>query len=620
MKHSTGRTRAATVLLAMTLAITALTACAPGATALPDRAKGVERAKHSSTGTDTRPNVVMIMADDMRFDDLAWAPNVRSLLAAEGVSMENAFSPYPLCCPARASFFTGMLTHNHHVWTHEEPYAYRVFDDSKTLATSLSGVGYSTGMAGKYLNGYGGATSTGGRAVKRLTAKMTSSRLGKAGAKGKRVALSHVRSSESIESWRKVPNGWDEWHVLMEPSRSLRKVGVSGRGPTNYYNAITNDNGVPHSRKGRYTTNVIARDTIGMVKTFAAKDKPFFVAATFTAPHCGNGSAAEVARDRSRGISGDKDEDECTPTTPKKVHGKFDAQIARGMGITLDGFSEADANGDGRDTTADVADKPGLFGSFSSFTADQASAVREASRQRAEAVYVMDRKIGDIIATLKRTGEWDNTYVVFTSDNGFFQGEHHRMQGKVLGYEPVLRVPMIVTGPGLRGAGAQQRFDPITLVDLTATILDWTDAPAPVTPDGASKANIIATGDRGWTEAVPVEQAEADTLTGGYDPAFRGSPMRSYGVRTPRYTYVRYADATRELYDLRRDPMQWTNVASDPDYADVVADLDQVWAAGKNCAGSACRITLPAKYQMTAAENRAQTEHWRSSIRATYGR
>jgi N-acetylglucosamine-6-sulfatase len=64
------------------------------------------------------PNIVVVMADDMRVDDLRFAPRVRRLVGRHGITFENSFAPYPLCCPARASFLTGVHAHRHHVWSH----------------------------------------------------------------------------------------------------------------------------------------------------------------------------------------------------------------------------------------------------------------------------------------------------------------------------------------------------------------------------------------------------------------------------------------------------------------------------------------------------------------------
>ena len=102
-----------------------------------------------------RPNIITILADDMRTDDLRWMPDVRRLIADRGLTFRNSFSPYPLCCPARASLMSGQYAHNHHVFSHARPYGFQAFDDSYTMATALRDGGYNTGLIGKYLNGYG---------------------------------------------------------------------------------------------------------------------------------------------------------------------------------------------------------------------------------------------------------------------------------------------------------------------------------------------------------------------------------------------------------------------------------------------------------------------------------
>ena len=592
-------------------------------------------AAHAAQRSIAKPNVVVIMADDMRFDDLVWAPRISQLIADDGVTMENSFSPYPLCCPARASFFTGQLTHNHHVWSHLAPYGYRAFDDTATLATSLRRAGYHTGMAGKYLNGYGRDVTTGGRTVpeRRLRAvlkrekaikrwqRLRQHRKGRHGVHAKkrpRPLRARLRTNaRTVASWRKVPDGWSQWHALFEWSPGLRRAtGIHGGGGVyRYFAAGTNDNGVPHSHRGRYSTDVIADDSVDMIRTFASSSAPFFLDVNFVAPHCGTGDAAEKRRDLARDLGNETTvaqdgavEAPCSTASPARLRGHFDSVIQRGMGITVDGSDEAD-----------ISDKPGDFAAFPELSAGRLAQVRERSRQRAEAIYAMDEQVGRIIATLKATGRWDNTYVVFTSDNGYYQGEHHRPEGKVLGYEPSLRVPMVVTGPGLRGAGAQHRYDPITTADLTATVLDWTDAAPPRTPDGRSLAPVMAGGDLGWRYAVPIEQAWSTPNSGGSDPGFDGSLLKAYGLRTPRYSYVRYRDGSRELYDLVADPLEWTNVADDPGYAQVVSDLDGIWAQGRSCAGASCRLPLPAGYQADADEDRVIGSAWRTAIRTAYG-
>ena len=186
----------------------------------------------SAAAASTKPNVVMVMADDMRTDDLRFMPSVRRLLVGRGLSFRNSFSPYPLCCPARASFLTGRYAHNHHVFSHEDPYGFRSFDDHATIATALHQAGYHTGFVGKYLNGYGAQPSlvTGG------------------------------------PSFRYVPAGWTDWYGAVErPADS----GYPSGGTYNYLHTLFNVNGrIDDTHKGQYQTNVLGSFARGLVTKY----------------------------------------------------------------------------------------------------------------------------------------------------------------------------------------------------------------------------------------------------------------------------------------------------------------------------------------------------------------
>ena len=80
--------------------------------------------------TDGRPNIVLVMMDDMRWDELRFAPNAQRYIADRGITFANSFSPLPLCCPARASFLTGRFAHNHGVMHVNEDYGFGAFDES----------------------------------------------------------------------------------------------------------------------------------------------------------------------------------------------------------------------------------------------------------------------------------------------------------------------------------------------------------------------------------------------------------------------------------------------------------------------------------------------------------
>jgi N-acetylglucosamine-6-sulfatase len=100
------------------------------------------------------PNIVVIIVDDARHDDMSSLPRVSSLIGDAGATFTNAYSPFPLCCPARATMLTGQYAHNHGVLDNVPPLGgFGAFDDAETLATWLNR-DYTTGFIGKYLNGY----------------------------------------------------------------------------------------------------------------------------------------------------------------------------------------------------------------------------------------------------------------------------------------------------------------------------------------------------------------------------------------------------------------------------------------------------------------------------------
>src|SRR5919106_326841 len=100
-----------------------------------------------------RPNILLIMTDDMRADELRWMPQTRRLLGEHGVRFVNGFAPHPVCCPSRASTLTGQYTHNHKVYAVREPWGFHSLNDRETLAGWLQRAGYDTLFLGKYLNG-----------------------------------------------------------------------------------------------------------------------------------------------------------------------------------------------------------------------------------------------------------------------------------------------------------------------------------------------------------------------------------------------------------------------------------------------------------------------------------
>ncbi len=506
----------------------------------------------SALGLQDRPNIVVMMADDMRADDVQYMPNVQRLIRAEGVDFTNAFSPHPLCCPARASFVTGQYTHNHHVWSNNHPYGFAALDDTRTVATGLDDVGYNTAFLGKYLNGYGSDPAPDGSAP---------------------------------DSLAYVPPGWKEWRgsVGGPPGWDDPDAG----GTYRYWDTTLNVDGVLQGNQGIYQTRLLGTQAADLVAEYAPSPKPFFLWTSYVAPHIGTPPEKDDPEPvtRENGFTNNF----ATPARPRWVRDMYDSVITEAPG----------AGGE-----ADVSDKPFYIRDMPQANATERAAMLELTRQRAESLFVLDQEVGRTVDALEASGELDNTIVVFMSDNGYFLGEHRMRQGKILPYEPSLRVPTLMRGPGI--PAGETRSDPIMTIDLAPTFLDAAGAQPDRAMDGVSMLDVARDGDRGWSRAVLTETGPlpAPLLGQARAPeAFLSEPSGpsrqrfSQGVRTSRYLYVEHASNERELYDLRSDPGQLHSIVDRPGAAHVVAELARVLDRMRECAGEQCATPLPADLQ-----------------------
>src|SRR5262245_36038011 len=113
-------------------------------------------ARPVSADRDGRPNILVVMTDDMAATDVALMPHVQKLLASKGTTFADAVDSFPICCPARATFITGQYAHNHGVKGNFYPYGWYGFKHrGNTLPSWLQDAGYKTALIGKWLNGYG---------------------------------------------------------------------------------------------------------------------------------------------------------------------------------------------------------------------------------------------------------------------------------------------------------------------------------------------------------------------------------------------------------------------------------------------------------------------------------
>ena len=218
---------------------------------------------------------------------------------------------------------------------------------------------------------------------------------------------------------------------------------------------------------------------------------------------------------------------------------------------------------------ADVSDKPAGVRNRVALTPARLRAIRENYQQRLESLLAVDEAIGQMMNQLAATGKLDNTYIIFTSDNGFMHGEHRIPQGKIVLYEPSVRVPLIIRGPGLPAGQHRSQF--VANIDLAPTIV----------AGGGSAA-----GPRdGRPLAAPF--AKDKLLQSGRDILLE-TPTYA-GVRSPNWLYAEYTTGEKELYQLARDPYELNSQHINPAFDAMKTNLANRLARLRQCKGSVCR-------------------------------
>lgn len=339
-----------------------------------------------------------------------------------------------------------------------------------------------------------------------------------------------------------VAPGWDEWHTVVAPRYYGYDLQVNGR---------TKPQGTdPEDYLGR----VIDERSVEMVERYAPSRRPFFMQVDHYAPHisvgdvtgrCQNGAVPDPL-DLASGLFAD----EPLPRPPS--------------------FNETD-----------VSDKPSFIQKLGQLDQGSIDGLRELNGCALASLASVDRNIASLVRAVKREGELDETVFLFTSDNGFYQGEHRIPVSKQNPYEEALRVPMVVRAPrGLVGRQPSTSGLPVANIDIPATILDLARAePCKSkrrgdcrTLDGRSLLPLL----KGRESAWPENRAIVVELDRGKSPVDADGRACDYtGVRTTAGILIEHRGAIDpaaggeclplleyELYDLQADPFQLQNLHS----------------------------------------------------------
>jgi arylsulfatase A-like enzyme len=495
-----------------------------------------------------RPNFIVIQTDDQPIEQFhgLWRdlngrqrlimPNTLRLIRKEGIEFRSYVTPFPLCSPSRASLLSGNYAHNSGVIRNAGPNGgWDGYRDSEifdeNLPVWLQRAGYLTAHFGKFLNYYGG-----------------------------------LDSPEETT----VPPGWDRW-VTDNTDNSTR----------NFYGYSQNVDGVTTGPMGDPLYGPEGgRDPVGCpwlapgscmyhsdsmslqaVEEIRSARRPFYIQLDYHAPHG----------------------DTRPPIGPEPASRHVDV-AANTLRPNPPGFDEAD-----------TSDKPAYIRSRARLTPTERWQIRMEHQKSIESLQSVDEAVGWIHDTLEETGQLRNTYIFFTSDNGFFLGQHRVVRGKLMPYEPALGVPLAVRGPGIRHGRTSREL--VANQDIAPTIVDLAGAAAGRQMDGRSMVRFwrepnrlsrraILISSYSATGTLPPEETNAPGATASATPL----PTPDYvGIRLGPYKYVEYQTGERELYDLTRDPAELYNKAGLPRWNDVQIYMDFVLNEMRGCRAAGCR-------------------------------
>jgi arylsulfatase A-like enzyme len=462
----------------------------------------------------TDPNIVFILTDDMRKDDLKvrYMPETQRLVANVGMTFNNAFVTTPLCCPSRATIMRGQYAHNTGIWYNVNHFNPDGHDggwegyqkngwEADNVATHLDAAGYQTGLFGKYLNQYG----------------------------------------EGVTSLPDIPPGWDNWFAFLSPINYYDyDVHVGDRSTT----PITNYSKHYGTKASDYSTDVLKSETLQFIDESVDADKPFFA---FVAPKAPHGPATPAPRDRRA----------------------FDREKAP----QLPSFDEPD-----------VSDKPPWIRNLRRLTSDDKASINKRHEDRVESLQAVDDLVGEVVTKLESRGELNNTYIVFTSDNGWFHGEHRIRSGKGRPYEEAPRVPLVISGPDVQVGSSTDKL--VLNTDYFPTFLELAGVPVVQWPpylDGRSLLPVLNNPmTTSWTRTAILIEGRA-----GNDPEI---PVdRNYNaIRTINRKYVEYEGGFKELYNLSTDRYELQNLLYPTQTADP-GNLPTRLQELKGCAADTCR-------------------------------
>lgn len=463
-----------------------------------------------------RPNILYIMSDDHAshaitaygsiYDNYAQTPNI-DRIANEGIKFNNVFCTNAICGPSRAAILTGKYSNKNGYYKNEKGGKFN--SDQWTFPQALQQGGYQTALVGKW----------------------------------------HLGTE---------PVGFDYFKYHDNPSQQ----GF-------YYNPVYNDNGTKVTEQG-YATNLTADYALNWLDGKRDKEKPFCMMLQFKAPHR-NWDPDTKYKDLWEDI------EMPYPATFNDDY-KGRKETAGDTDQTIDFFNRKDMkltppeslSAEEKQQWLSQGNKRG-FGE--GWLPNDTMTVEEARKWKYQTyikdylacIKSVDDNIGRVLKYLDDNGLAENTIVIYTSDQGFYLGDHGWFDKRFM-YEESLRMPFLIRYPDLVKESLVNN-DIITNIDFAPTLLDFAGVNIPKEVQGRSFApNIAGQSPEDWPKSMYYHY---------YEFPFWHHVQPHYGLRSERYKLIHfyYSVDKWEFYDLENDPDELNNAINDQQYASIIADM-----------------------------------------------
>ena len=480
----------------------------------------------NSNKEDTRPNILFIMSDDHAYQaissygyNLNNTPNI-DRIAKEGAIFKNSFVTNSICAPSRAVMLTGK-----HSFLNGKVDNIQDFNwDQNSFAKELKKSGYQTALIGKI----------------------------------------HLRG---------LPQGFDYSAVL------------PGQG--HYYNPDFIIDGVMERIQG-YVTTITTNLSLDWLKNKREKNKPFLLLYHQKAPHRnwqseekyltlfddktfdfpsnffddykGRKAAAaqemmisasedQLAKTHGPGGHGRWGHDFKLLTDPYGRDTRFNQELERFTPEQKKAWLDAYTPKNDAMRNANLKGKDLALWKFNRYLKDYLRTIQS-----------VDDGVGEVLNYLDEAGLSDNTIVVYTSDQGFYLGEHGWFDKRFM-YEESLKTPFLIRYPKEIPAGSQVN-ELIQNLDYAPTFLDYANVKIPEDMQGESFRKIVSNETEEWRDAIYYTYYEYPSVH---------MVKRHYGIRTDRYKLIHfYYDIDEwELFDLKNDPNEMNNIYDDPKYSEI---------------------------------------------------